>query len=274
MSQTPPSASSNPLRQVVIDLGIMTLIGILLALIGPLGSFQLPFAYRLVYWLGLAWAGYACYRPIGGLITQHGAVLDLPDWSLWLIGCLVATVPMTLVVWLVSALPPPFEAPSLESWLVTYGYVLAIGAVVTMVFYLVQQKPGAAPADPAVDVGSAAPQAPAVTAPAIPQSPRARLLRRLPPHLGSEIVALEMEDHYLRVHTRLGNDLILLRMRDALAELDGLDGAQVHRSWWVARAGIMGVERDGRSVTLALWGGLKAPVARSQVTALKAAGWL
>ena len=49
------------------------------------------------------------------------------------------------------------------------------------------------------------------------------LFDQLPPELGSAIIALEMEDHYLRVHTRLGSDLILLRMRDALAELDGLD---------------------------------------------------
>jgi len=83
-----------------------------------------------------------------------------------------------------------------------------------------------------------------------------------------------MEDHYLRVYTRLGSDLILMRMRDALAELDGLDGAQIHRSWWVARAAVERVVRDGRNVTLALPGGLQAPVARSQVAVLKAAGWL
>ncbi|HEX4847448.1 MAG TPA: LytTR family DNA-binding domain-containing protein [Novosphingobium sp.] len=268
MSQAAPPPSPHPIRQIVLDLGVMTVIGILLALLGPFGSFELPFAYRLVYWLGLAWAGYACYRPIGGLITRLGPVLDLPDWSLWLIGCLVATAPMTVVVWLVGALPPPLELPSLEAWIVTYGYVLAIGAVVTTVFYLVQSKPAAAPEPIAV----AAQPDPLPAAPAAP--PRARLLDRLPPRLGDEIVALEMEDHYLRVHTRLGSDLILLRLRDALAELDGLDGAQVHRSWWVARGGVERVVRDGRNVALLLHGGLEAPVARSQVAVLKAAGWL
>lgn len=273
MSQAAPHSSPNLLRQVVIDLGVMTIIGILLALIGPFGSFELPFAYRLVYWLGLAWAGYACYRPIGGLITRLGTVLDLPDWSLWLIGCLVATVPMTLVVWLVSALPPPLEMPSLEDWLATYGYVLAIGAVVTMVFYLVQSKPTASEAGPAAAAPTSQPQTAAAPEPTA-RSPRPSLLDRLPPRLGNDLVALEMEDHYLRVHTRLGSDLILLRMRDALSELDGLDGAQVHRSWWVARSAVERVERDGRNVLLVLSGELHAPVARSQVPVLKAAGWL
>lgn len=255
------------MRQIVIDLSVMTVIGVLLAVIGPIGSFAAPFWLRLTYWLGLAWAGYACYRPIGSLVTRLGANLDLPDWSLWLIACLIATVPMTVVVWLVEALPPPLEMPSAEGWITTYGYVLAIGSVVTMVFYMIQSKPGVA-----AEVIPAPAPAPAET-PA-PASGQPRLFERLPPALGTELVALEMEDHYLRVHTTLGSDLILLRMRDAMAELDGLDGAQVHRSWWVARASVRNVERDGRNVRLILANGLVAPVARNMVPVLKTAGWL
>lgn len=272
MSQPVPFPATrpgaNPLRQVVIDLAVMTVIGLLLALLGPFGSFTLPFAYRLVYWLGLAWAGYACYRPIGGLITRLGPVLDLPQWSLWLIGCLVASVPMTLVVWLVSALPPPLEIPGLDAWIATYGYTLAIGGTVTMVFYAIQSREQPADAPPA----SAPPPAPEPAPPEQPLPPR--LFARLPPRLGTDLIALEMEDHYLRVHTRLGSDLILLRMRDAVAELDGMDGLQVHRSWWVARAAVADVRRDGRNAALLLHGGIEAPVARSQVPVLKAAGWL
>ena len=83
-----------------------------------------------------------------------------------------------------------------------------------------------------------------------------------------------MEDHYLRVHTALGSDLILLRMRDAVAELDGLEGLLVHRSWWVAKSAVRAVERDGRSVRLILPNELVAPVARTMVPVLKNAGWL
>lgn len=256
----------HPARQVVIDLAVMTGIGILLALIGPLGSFAAPFWLRLVYWLGLAWAGYACYRPIGALVSRLGANLDLPQWSLWLLACLVATVPMTVVVWLVEALPPPLEPPSVQGWITTYGYVLAIGAVITMVFYLIQSKEVQAAAGPAAPAPAPQPQSP-------PPVHRPRLLDRLPPALGTDLVALEMEDHYLRVHTTFGSDLILLRMRDAVAELDGLDGAQVHRSWWVSRGAVERTERDGRNLRLVLQGGLVAPVARNMVPVLKTAGW-
>ncbi len=268
-SVQPPS---HPARQIVIDLAVMTAIGLVLALIGPFGSFDAPFSLRLIYWLGLAWAGYACYRPIGGLITRLGTHLDLPQWSLWLIGCVIATVPMTVVVWLVTSLPLPLEPPSLDGWIATYGYTLAIGALVTMVFYLVQAKQeSAAIVAPAPLAPQTAPAEPdeAVAAPARP-----RLLGRIAPALGSDLIALEMEDHYLRVHTALGSDLILLRMRDALAELDGIAGSQVHRSWWVSRAAVERVERDGRNVRLVLTGGLIAPVARNMVPLLKSDGWI
>ena len=82
-----------------------------------------------------------------------------------------------------------------------------------------------------------------------------------------------MEDHYVRAHTMLGSDLVLLRLRDALGELDGIEGAQVHRSWWVARDAVESVERDGRSVRLVLPRGIAAPVARSRMAELTKAGW-
>lgn len=271
---TPPNEpNQHPARQIVIDLAVMSVIGLVLALIGPLGSFEAPFSLRLIYWLGLSWAGYGCYRPIGGLVSRLGPVLDLPEWSLWLIACLIATVPMTVVVWLVSALPPPLELPSLNAWLTTYGYVLVIGAMVTMVFYMIQSKAvpvAVAAVSPTMPTEPLASELQPATDPAAP----ARLYDRLPAALGTDLIALEMEDHYLRVHTAVGSDLILLRMRDAMAELDGLDGAQVHRSWWVCRAAIGRVERDGRNVRLLLSNGLSVPVARNMVPVLKASGWL
>ena len=98
---------------------------------------------------------------------------------------------------------------------------------------------------------------------------------RLPPKLmGGAIHAVEAEDHYLRVHTSKGADLILCRLADAIAELEGIEGAQVHRSWWVARAAVSDVKRDGARVTLALPGGVEAPVSRPNVKALKEAGWI
>lgn len=264
MTEAEPSPSASAIRQVLIDLSIMAVIGLVLALIGPFGSFAAPFPVRLVYWLSLAIAGYAFYRPISGLVAGLAPRLDLPEAPLWVAGCLIATIPMTAVVWIVSRFPGALRPPTLPDAIATYGSVLVIGAAVTTLFYFLNRNGAAPQSPPSISK-------PAVAPPAEPTRPR--FLDRLPPRLGAELLALEMEDHYVRAHTRAGSDLILLRMRDAVAELDGMDGAQVHRSWWVARSAVESVTRDGRNIRLRLAGGLEAPVSRNNAAALEAAGW-
>jgi hypothetical protein len=107
-----------------------------------------------------------------------------------------------------------------------------------------------------------------------PDAPPPKFLERLPPRLrGAELFAVEAEDHYLRLHTSLGQDLVLMRLADALVELEGLEGAQTHRSWWVARAAVASAERlDGRAV-LTLKDGAEVPVSRGFARALRTAGW-
>jgi DNA-binding LytR/AlgR family response regulator len=92
----------------------------------------------------------------------------------------------------------------------------------------------------------------------------------MPARLGPDIVALQAEDHYVRVHTALGSELLLMRLSDAIAELDGRPGLRVHRSWWVARTAVVGCEARGRKLGLRLTNGLLAPVARNAVVDAKA----
>jgi DNA-binding LytR/AlgR family response regulator len=55
--------------------------------------------------------------------------------------------------------------------------------------------------------------------------------------------------------------------------LDGLEGAQTHRSWWVAKAAVRAVERGDGRASLTLDGGITAPVSRRYARALREAGW-
>ena len=101
-----------------------------------------------------------------------------------------------------------------------------------------------------------------------------RFRERLPPRLrGAEVYAVEAEDHYLRVHTDRGSDLLLMRLADAVTELEGIEGAQTHRSWWVAREAVAAVRRGDGRATLTLKDGSEAPVSRSFAPALREAGW-
>ncbi|HEY6455625.1 MAG TPA: LytTR family transcriptional regulator DNA-binding domain-containing protein [Steroidobacteraceae bacterium] len=66
---------------------------------------------------------------------------------------------------------------------------------------------------------------------------------------GARLLAMEAEDHYVRIHTDRGASLILTAFETALTKVAQLDGMRIHRSWWVARAAVVGIQRDdGRAV--------------------------
>ena len=88
-----------------------------------------------------------------------------------------------------------------------------------------------------------------------------------------EVLALQGEDHYVRVHTALGSELLLMRLTDAIEELGGLAGERVHRSWWVAREAVRTARPSGRRATLTLANGLEVPVSREATSRLRRAGW-
>lgn len=249
------------------DLAIMTVIGLFLAILGPFGSIALPIEVRLLSWLAFAYIGYACYRPLAPLVDWAERALDLPRIGLWIAGVVLATVPMTVAVQAIGDPTHPFRWPGLEIALTSYFYVLVVGGAVTLLFNILGARRARVDGGtPATEI--AAPEPPTPTEPANP------LLDQLPPALGSEVIGLEMEDHYVRVHTALGSELVLMRLRDAMAHVAHIEGRQVHRSWWVARLAVEDVTRDGRNVRLTLARGIEAPVSRAQVSELKDAGWL
>jgi len=206
------------------------------------------------YWLGLTAVG----AGMGVLVARLVVPGRWFDQRPWLAGGLIAAsicLPMTLTVALAHTLLDhrPF---SLAFIVEQFPSTLATTAGLTFLALLIQ------------------PRKPAQTHGPEPGAPAPRFLERLPDKLrGSQLWAVEAEDHYLRLHTSLGQDLILMRLGDAIAELEGIEGARTHRSWWVARSAVIGVERaDGRA-TLTLESGAAVPVSRAYAKALREAGW-
>jgi hypothetical protein len=137
-----------------------------------------------------------------------------------------------------------------------YVYVFAISLMLTLAGFLISKA-----REPA-DAGRAK-----------PVDARQRFLDRLPVKFRhAELWAISSEDHYLRVHTNLGEELILMRLVDAVRELDGAPGVQVHRSWWVAKAGVSDARRDNSKLVLVLKNGTDVPVSRTYQAAAKEAG--
>jgi hypothetical protein len=257
-------------RELLIELAILVGVTLLIALLGPFGTFEIgSLADRLVYWALMIFGGYAIVRPLMVAAPVLADRLAFPEAAVWTALVLLAAVPVTLLVWFGGGAT---ELPTFAAFLRLYPNVAVLGGMVAFLFWLrrrqapvVRSAPAAAPPPPAPPTEAQPARAPDLTPP---------LIRRLPPHKQGTLHALEMEDHYVRVHTTAGQHLVLMRMRDAVAEVADVEGEQVHRSWWVARAAVEGHAVDGRSLRLKLPGGLEAPVARSSVPRLRALGWV
>jgi hypothetical protein len=83
--------------------------------------------------------------------------------------------------------------------------------------------------------------------------PPSALLRLLPSRLGTDLVYIKSEDHYLEVHTTVGSSLIKMRFSGAVAQL-GDRGIQVHRSYWVATGHVTRSVRSGKRTLLRITG--------------------
>ena len=241
-------------RSVGVTAGVAAAVGAFLAFVGAFGLSAFPLAWRLAYLVPVA--------ILTGMIGLCGFMVTrrlAPGANRWVqagLGGLLVFIPAGVVVWLTAGLMPG-QALSLSELPGYLGTSLVVSVSMSVLSVAVMPPSR----DPA----------PAQETPATPS----RFLERLPVRLrGAEIWAVEAEDHYLRVHTSAGQDLILLRMADAVAELEGQAGMQVHRSWWVARAGIADARRaDGRA-TLTLKDGAEAPVSRTYAAELRRRGWI
>lgn len=91
-----------------------------------------------------------------------------------------------------------------------------------------------------------------------------KLLSRIDAELRGRLIRVSGRNHHVEVVTDRGTATLLLRLSDALSELDGADGIQVHRSHWVALAAVTGAEKDGDKRMLVLSDGSRVPVSRSQ----------
>lgn len=256
-------------REIAAELFVMAAIGIVLGVLGPFGTFPMPIVPRLAAWLAFALIGYACFRPViaaGAVLSERAAVPRLLAQAL---ACGIAALPMTLIVgWALSGMR--LARMTADGLADLYPYVLLVGLLATAIQSLLFGR--AAPTPPAPPEPAASPARPEM--PRSAPAPATSFLDRLPPALGRDLLCLEMEDHYVRAHTALGSTLLLMRMRDATIELDGIEGARVHRSWWVARGAVAGTLRRDRATALRLSNGLEVPVARSELPLLRARGWL
>jgi hypothetical protein len=238
-------------------------VGVLLGFAGPFGGDPpLSLPVRYAFWIGMVFAGYLAALAADRLVPASS--VPRPDLRLGAVA-IASALPLTFVAaWVIALIRPshiyqPLQLPAL------FGPVAVVQLAI--VFTLLRRPAGLL--QPLQPPPPQSPQHP----PALRQDrPRAfppALLSRLPSRLGKDIVALEAEDHYLRVYTNLGSDLILMRLSDAIAAIGPGLGLQVHRSWWVAQDAIGEIVRSEQRLHLRLTNGLLVPVGRTYAAAVR-----
>jgi hypothetical protein len=227
--------------------------GLLLAVLGPFGTYlnDGPTA-RTVYWVAAMLLGFILY---GGAYAAVGRLAPPGHRCRGLVlagALLLAGIPETAITRaLAFRLWPDLAALDL-AWVAWFAQASLLGLLALVLTEHLRRR-RLPPMANVIPVTAAEPW-PGATMPGV-------------------VLALQMEDHYVRVHTARGSELILMPLGRAI---DGLSrpGLRVHRSWWVARDAVVSVEGTPRAMRLRLSNGIVAPVARSAVVRLRDAGWM
>jgi hypothetical protein len=238
------------------DLALLVAIGLFMGAVGPFGTGHLSPRQIYVYWLLCIVGGGLIGIAIDETAGRRAGVF----WRRLLVTTALMTPPTTLLVMASGVLVAGGTMSLSRCWPLLWQ-VFLISIPVMGIRALVWRRP-----PPVVETR-------VVVAPPLPEAEAVFRRRLSARRRGARLIAIEADDHYLRVHTDAGSEMVTLRLAVALDELAGAHGFQTHRSWWVAAEAIEGVRWRRGGGELRLAGGLAAPVSRTHAPTLKAAGW-
>ena len=240
-------------QRLWLDLLLLAALGLAMAELGPYRTIDVPHGLRTAYWLvavfGSGLAGILVERVLAPRIQGF--------WARIAAASVIMTPPVTLYIYALNAwmldLPRRWWLMPQLAWQVLVVMLLLMTLRGLLWRRVVETR--------------------TVVMPPLPEAEREFRLRLSARRRAARLIAIEAEDHYVRVHTDAGSELVTMRFSDALAELERAYGFRVHRSWWVAADAIEGVRWGRAGGEARLLGGLIAPVSRSYAGALKSGGW-
>jgi LytTr DNA-binding domain len=228
-------------------LSFAAIMGVLLGVLGPFGSYLNPMPLRILDQLVMNISGTLIAGVMIPLQLGLGRRYGLPLPFCLTIAIVITAIPIAALSALVSSLIWPWNLVhyNVSNWY--FEALLMLASLLTLWVILEAARSGWRKAPPApTDAPSAV----------------------------GLVLCLQTEDNYVRVHRTRGSSLELMPLHEAIRRYVNADGLQVHRGWWVSSAAVAGVERDGRKWRLRLTNGLRAPVARNRVAEVRARGWI
>ena len=255
VNDTPSQSALRQLRKVFLSPTaqvICVAVAALLAILGPFEtSTRLNVAPRFAYWLVMVAGTFAIGVAVNALLrprlAAHPVALRV---SILGVATGAAITPLVTALNLVTF----GYWPALSEWPALLLQFLAIALIVTVIFEVIPTRTVAS-----------------ISAPTPRSAP---LLDRLPLEKRGSLLSLSSEDHYTRIRTTKGEELVLIRLADAIREAEPVAGLKIHRSHWVALAAVTAARRDGDRAILTLSDDAELPVSRANITAIKEAGLL
>ena len=236
-----------------LRLGLVLMTGLILARLGPFGTFgDLPPAPRYLYWVGLTLLMWL--QSAGALLalrlTRFGRAVKI------IVAALIGAVHTAFeVAWAEMLLRVERDLGPLDI-LAIFADVALLSVPLLLSTHLLIR--------PSVRNKTAQTMGAGATTD--------WLMSKVRPDRRGPLLALESDDHYVRVRTTAGEDLVHMRFGDAVAQLGSDAGRQVHRSWWVAMGAVRSQRREGDRVIIQLLDGTEVPVSRSYAIAAREAG--
>ena len=253
----------------------------------PEASRGLGVAARTAFWVIHVGLGLAALYAASWLVLPH-MMNSLPAWLVLLIAGTGGALLVTPLSYLVEqVLPATLRALEDEDeWLNVFasrGWWQALAAEflqlapATLASWMIINLPFLAhrrrlgdPQDPNVAGSAETVELDKAEAGRYAESARAEFISRLPESLGTNVVAISSDLHYLHVYTDLGRCMILGSLQQA-ADAMGDAGLRVHRAHWVARRAIVKIVKNGNQWHCLLSNDLKIPISRRNRSTV--AGW-
>ena len=222
--------------------------GVILTVMAPYGTHALRPLFRLTYWVVLSMAG-----GMGAAFAKLWLDTKHPKSKIW-VQAVIQSLGATVIVYIILiGFTLTFYKTTTVFHLITLPFFIWIIGIIICGFGVLMETRH--------------------TARELPTRPA--LYERLKPSLRqSDIFALCAEDHYVRVYTSSGEDLILMRLSDAIKEVAPLIGNSVHRSWWVAELGVKTVKKKSGKAEITLKNEQIVPVSRNRLKQVKDSGWI
>ena len=258
-------------ERLMAEAGVVALIGVLVAVFDLIPVGDMALGARLALWLGGFLGAWLVYLGIARIGIAVARLLGIADyWGHALAVPFVGLAVTYGVLGLTGGRGAMFGAQFGAVWVQA---LVVAGGFFALFFVLYARAEHDPVPDPVEAASPPPPPPPSTPAPPVPGVAASALHQRLDPGF-PPILALAAEDHYVRVIAEGRSALVLMALAEAAALMPEDAGAQVHRSWWVARSAITGQRRGGRDLQLTLHGGITAPVSRSRIADLKTLGWL